>query len=123
MEMHFMKNLYAFILLLCVYFLSLYSQNVIIVVIDGARYSETFGADSLYMPRIWSQLRPLATIWTNFYNDSLTKTDPGHATIATGVWQKIDNKGIDRPEQPTVFEYFRKYTASSEKTKIRYPYL
>jgi phosphopentomutase len=89
---------------------------VIIVVIDGARYSETFGADSLYIPHMWNQLRPLGTIWTSFYNDGQTKTDPGHSAIASGVWQNIDNKGLGRPEQPTVFEYFRKYTTASEKT-------
>lgn len=82
---------------------------------DGARYSETFGADSLYIPHIWNQLRPLGTIWTNFYNDGLTKTVPGHATIVSGVWQNIDNKGIVRTKQPTVFEYFRKYSKASEK--------
>ena len=101
--------------LVCIFSFSLFSQNVIIVVIDGARYSETFGADSLYIPHIWNQLRPLGSIWTNFCNDGLTKTDPGHATIASGVWQKIDNKGLMRPEQPTVFEYFRKFTKASEK--------
>ena len=109
-----MKRVCSLVLLVLIYSLSLFSQNVIIVVMDGARYSETFGADSLYIPHIWNQLRPLGTIWTNFYNDGLTKTDPGHATIASGVWQYIDNKGIIRPEQPTVFEYFRKYTKASE---------
>jgi hypothetical protein len=110
-----MKILRSLFLLLCFFSLSLFSQNVIIVVMDGARYSETFGSDSLYIPHIWNQLRPLGTIWTNFYNDGLTKTDPGHATIATGVWQTIDNKGNGRPEQPTVFEYFRKYTKAPTK--------
>jgi hypothetical protein len=110
-----MKTLRSLVLLLCIFSFSLFSQNVIIVVIDGARYSETFGADSLYIPHIWTQLRPLGTIWTSFYNDGLTKTDPGHSTIATGAWQKIDNKGFGRPEQPTVFEYFRKYTTAPEK--------
>ena len=84
------------------------AQNVVIIVIDGARYTETFGADSLYIPRIWTQLRPLGTIWTNFRNHGITKTDPGHASIATGTWQSIDNKGVVRPTQPTIFEYFRK---------------
>ena len=96
--------------------LSLFGQNVIIVVIDGARYTETFSSDSLYIPHIWNQLRPCGTIWTNFYNDGLTKTDPGHSTIASGAWQMIDNKGVGRPEQPTVFEYFRKYTGAPEKS-------
>jgi phosphopentomutase len=110
-----MKTLRSLILLVFIFSFSLFGQHVIIVVMDGSRYSETFGADSLYIPHLWNQLRPLGTIWTNFYNDGLTKTDPGHATIASGIWQKIDNKGFSRPKQPTVFEYFRKYTGASEK--------
>lgn len=90
------------------------AQNVVIVVIDGARYTETFGADSLYIPRIWTQLRPLGTIWTNFRNDGITKTDPAHASIATGTWQSIDNKGGIKPTQPTMFEYFRKASGAPE---------
>jgi Uncharacterized proteins of the AP superfamily len=90
------------------------AQNVVIIVIDGARYTETFGADSLYIPRIWTQLRPLRMIWTNFRNDGITKTDPGHASIATGTWQSIDNIGVIRPTQPTIFEYFRKTSGAPE---------
>ena len=92
------------------------SQNAIIVVIDGVRYSESIGVKDRNIPRMWNKLRPFWTIWTNFQNDGLTKTDPGHATIVTGVWQFIDNKGIQRPQHPTIFEYFRKATGSSEKT-------
>ena len=90
------------------------AQNVVIIVIDGARYTETFGADSLYIPRLWTQLRPLGTIWTNFRNNGITETDPGHASIATGTWQFIDNIGVIRPTQPTMFEYFRKASGAPE---------
>jgi hypothetical protein len=90
------------------------AQNVVIIVIDGARYTETFGADSLYIPRLWTQLRPLGTIWTNFRNNGITETDPGHASIATGTWQFIDNTGVIRPTQPTMFEYFRKASGAPE---------
>jgi hypothetical protein len=90
------------------------AQNVVIVVIDGARYTETFGADSFYIPRIWTNLRPLGTIWINFRNDGITTTDPGHASIATGTWQSIDNNGVFRPTQPTMFEYFRKVSGAPE---------
>ncbi|RPI05799.1 MAG: hypothetical protein EHM64_05270 [Ignavibacteriae bacterium] len=109
-----MKLFRTFVFLLCLFSIPLLGQNVVVVVMDGARYSETFGSDSLYMPHVWNQLRPMGTIWTNFYNDGLTKTDPGHATIATGVWQHIDNKGVGRPEQPTMFECFRKQTGAPE---------
>ncbi len=90
------------------------AQNVVIIVIDGARYTETFGASSLNIPHIWTQLRPLGSIWTNFRNDGITKTDPGHASIATGTWQSIDNIGVIRPTQPTIFEYFRKASGAPE---------
>jgi predicted AlkP superfamily pyrophosphatase or phosphodiesterase len=90
------------------------AQNVVIVVIDGARYTETCGAGTLYMPHLWKELRPLGTLWTNFRNDSLTITDPAHASIATGTWQLTDNGGFFRPTQPTIFEYFRKATGAPE---------
>lgn len=87
---------------------SLFAQHVIIAVIDGARYSETFAAESTYIPFLWNHLRPRGTIWTNFRNEGLTKTAPGHASIETGVWQNIDNAGQKRPVHPTFFEYYRK---------------
>jgi hypothetical protein len=85
------------------------TRNVFIVVIDGARYSETFG-DSLhrYVPVMWNQLRPLGTLYTSFYNDGVTKTIPGHTSILTGTWQTIVNNGSERPNMPTLFEYYRK---------------
>jgi phosphopentomutase len=104
--------------LICFFSITLWGQNVIVVVLDGARYSETFGADSLYIPNIWNQLRPLGTIWTNVYNEGLTRTGPAHASIASGVWQTIDNKGNGWSKHPTIFEYFRKYTNSSEQAAM-----
>lgn len=96
------------------------AQNVVIAVIDGARYSETFGAEATYIPNIWNKLRPQGTIWTNFRNEGITKTDPGHATIVSGVWQKIDNVGTLRSVDPTIFEYFRKYTGANEQSGAVY---
>lgn len=91
------------------------SRNVVIAVIDGARYSETLG-DTLhrYIPNIWNELRPLGTIFTKFYVDGTTTTNPGHATILTGTWQTINNDGTQRPSSPTVFEYHRKETGSAQ---------
>jgi hypothetical protein len=106
----------AFLIIVFLFILStqLLAQNVFIVVIDGARYSETFGSDSIYMPRIWNDLRPQGTIYTNFRNEGLTKTCPGHASIVTGTWQRLINDGSDRCTMPTVFEYFRQQTAATE---------
>jgi hypothetical protein len=87
-----------------------WSQNVIIIVLDGARYAETCVAENLYMPHLWKEMRQLGTLWTNFRNDSLTSTEPAHSSIVTGKWQLNDNKGIMKSAEPTIFEYFRKAT-------------
>jgi hypothetical protein len=97
------------ILALCGSLLAYFTENVHIVIIDGARYSETFG-DSTHqnIPFIWTRLKPKSTIYTRFYNDSLTYTTAGHASIISGVWQIIANDDSQRPSTPTLFEYFRK---------------
>lgn len=88
---------------------ALNTENIFIVVLDGARYSETFGDTThQYISKIWNQLRPMAAIYTSFYNEGWTLTNPGHASIITGTWQYIANDGSERPHKPTLFEYFRK---------------
>jgi hypothetical protein len=83
---------------------------VIIVVIDGARYSETFGSDGKYIPHMYNDLAPQGTVFTNFRiaDEGITSTNPGQASILTGTWQLIKNDGSERPNKPTIFEYFRK---------------
>jgi hypothetical protein len=88
---------------------ALETQHVVIVVIDGARYTETFGdATHLYVPRMWNDLRPAGTLYTAFYNNGRTETSPGHSTILTGAYEDVNNAGGERPHSPTVFEYLRK---------------
>jgi len=103
-----MKSKFFFIFLLFSY-LSL-GQNVIIVVIDGARYTETFGSDGKYIPHMFNDLAPEGTIFTNFRiaDKGYTTTNPGQASILTGTWQTIANDGSEHPNKPTVFEYYRK---------------
>ncbi|MDH3269138.1 MAG: sulfatase-like hydrolase/transferase, partial [Ignavibacteria bacterium] len=89
----------------------LHAQNAIIVVMDGARYTETFGAGNTYIPHLYDDMKPLGTLFTNYnidYPSGLTETCPGHAAIEAGTWQPIANNGSERPTKPTVFEYMRK---------------
>jgi hypothetical protein len=84
------------------------TQYVIIAVIDGARYSETFGdASHQWIPRIWNTLRPSGAIYTSYFNNGATETCQGHSSIMTGTWQMIANDGSERPHAPTMFEYYR----------------
>lgn len=84
------------------------APSVFIVVIDGARYTESFGSKDKYLPNIWRELRPIGTIYTNFRNDGPTITCPGHSALLTGMWENLKNDGSERPMNPTVFERFRK---------------
>jgi hypothetical protein len=91
------------------------TQNVFILVVDGARYSETFGdPDHQYIPNIWNHLKPLGTIYTSFYNQGVTLTSSGHSSILTGTWQSIANDGSESPHNPTLFEYFRKEKGAAQ---------
>jgi phosphopentomutase len=112
-----MRKTIIFLLVITALFHSIiFCHHAIIMVIDGARYSETFGADSIYIPHIWNQLRVQGTMWIQFYNEGITKTDPGHASISTGVREQIDNRGHLRPQHPTIFEYLRKATNAPESS-------
>jgi len=91
------------------------APKVVLFVIDGPRYSETFGDTThTYIPHLWNDLRPLGTLLTNFRNEGTTTTNPGHASIVTGTWQTVANDGSERPDKPTIFEYYRKDTGAPQ---------
>jgi hypothetical protein len=94
-------------------------HRVVIFIIDGPRYSETFGDPShQYVRGMWNALRPLGTLCSNFRNVGYTLTNPGHASLLSGTWQYIDNQGNTRPTQPTLFEYYREATGASAQDAV-----
>ena len=85
------------------------AKYVIVLVIDGPRWSETYGDTShQYIPRQYNDLLPQATFVNNFRNEGPTYTNPGHAAICTGVYQNISNDGKSLPKHPSMFQYFMK---------------
>ncbi|MDB4088776.1 alkaline phosphatase family protein [Flavobacteriales bacterium] len=90
------------------------SNKVIILVIDGPRYSETWGSDfKQYIPRM-KELSSEGTIYTNFYNDGGTYTNAGHTAITTGVYQSINNSGLEQPHYPSIFQYYNEQVSKTE---------
>lgn len=82
------------------------TRNVFIVVMDGARYSETWGEPHrANIPNI-EQFAAQGVICTNFYNDGQTITVPGHTAITTGNYEMINNGGQETPARPSVFQYY-----------------
>src|SRR5688572_13032990 len=85
------------------------TENVFIVVMDGARFSETWG-DPIrrYIPRLAGELAPAGAVAARFYNAGPTYTNAGHAALTTGFYQEINNNGQELPEKPSIFQLWRK---------------
>lgn len=86
------------------------TEHVVIVVIDGTRWSETWGATPGLIPNMSTVLKPRGSFLPKFYNDAYTYTNSGHAAILTGVNQPIDNYGDELPANPSIFQYYLKQT-------------
>lgn len=87
--------------------------KVVIVVVDGWRYEDTYGGSGRQnIPQVWNDLRPLGLWYSRVYNDGVTLTAAGHAAILSGAWQPIANDGTGRPTKPTMFEYYRRFTGA-----------
>lgn len=96
------------------------TKNVFIIVIDGARYSETWG-DSTHknIPFLSDSLSKLGVINTEFFNDGYTLTIPGHVEIMTSIRQSIDNSGNQFPEYPSFMQFWsQKYDSSGNSAWI-----
>ncbi len=91
------------------------TENVIVVVIDGPRYSETWGdPNHTYLPRLANDLAPHGVYYTEFYNNGPTYTNAGHSAITTGNYQEIDNSGKELAQNPSFFQYWLKNSRESE---------
>ncbi len=87
------------------------TKNLIIVVIDGPRFTETWGDfDKQYIPELANKLAPQGVVYNNFYNQGVTNTIPGHAAVTTGVYQDLDNSGGEYPESPSIFQLYLSQT-------------
>jgi predicted AlkP superfamily pyrophosphatase or phosphodiesterase len=93
------------------------TENVIILVIDGPRMSETFGDSTYkYIPNLANILAPQGVLLKNFRNNGPTYTNAGHTSITTGVYQRINNSGLELPKNPSIFQYFLKEKGLSKES-------
>jgi hypothetical protein len=85
----------------------------VIVIIDGARYSETFGDSShTYIPVMWN-LAPQGSYLTQFYNDSITYTSRAIPALWCGSWTAVrdtfyNGSSTQYSLKPSLFEYYRR---------------
>jgi len=88
------------------------AENVVLVIIDGARYSETFGdPNRTYIPEM-DDLASQGTIVDEFYNDQYTYTSRAVPAIWCGDWTSVrdttyQGHNTQYTLSPSIFEYFR----------------
>lgn len=98
---------------------SFVTENVVIIVVDGPRNSECWDAGSSSITPNMHALKAQGVFFSNFTNDGETRTVPGHAAITTGVYQNLDNTGLEEPKYPSIFQCWNKeYAAAQDDTWI-----
>lgn len=82
---------------------------VVITFGGGARDQETFAPEGQEnIPNLMHELIPQSTFFTQVVNRGILGHYVATASLATGVYETINNFASLPPEHPTAFEYFRK---------------
>src|SRR5271169_5428664 len=82
---------------------------VVITFGGGARDQETFAPEGQEnIPHLMRELIPQSTFFTQVINRGILGHYVATASLATGVYETINNFASLPPEYPTVFEYFRR---------------
>src|SRR5687767_7745176 len=84
-------------------------KAVVVTFGGGARDDETFMPDGREnIPHLLGELLPLGTFFTQVVNRGILGHYVANASLSTGVYETINNFIAAPPQNPTVFEYFRK---------------
>jgi hypothetical protein len=85
-------------------------RKVIVVTFGGgARDQETFAPEGQEnIPHMLHELATQSSFFTHMVNDGILGHYVATASLATGVYETLNNFSAVPPEHPTVFEYFRK---------------
>jgi hypothetical protein len=85
-------------------------RKVIVITFGGgARDQETFAPEGQEnIPHLLNELAPQSSFFTHVTNQGILGHYVATASLATGVYETLNNFSAVPPEHPTVFEYFRK---------------
>jgi hypothetical protein len=85
-------------------------KKVVVVTFGGgARDQETFAPEGQQnIPHLMREFIPQASFFTQVVNRGILGHYVATASLATGVYETINNFASLPPQSPTVFEYFRK---------------
>ncbi len=84
-------------------------KAVVVTFGGGARDDETFAPDGQEnIPHMLKELLPRATFYSQVVNRGILGHYVATASLATGAYETFNNFAAVSPDNPTVFEYFRK---------------
>lgn len=84
-------------------------KAVVVTFGGGARDQETFAPEGQEnIPNLINELIPQATFFGQVINRGILGHYVATASLATGVYEKVNNFASLPPEHPTAFEYFRR---------------
>lgn len=82
---------------------------VVVTFGGGARDEETFAPEGQRnIPHMLNELIPRGTFFTQVVNHGILGHYVATASLATGVYETLNNFAAAAPAHPTVFEYFRR---------------
>jgi hypothetical protein len=82
---------------------------IVITFGGGARDQETFAPEGQEnIPNLLHELIPQSSFFTQVVNQGILGHYVATASLATGVYETLNNFSAVPPQHPTVFEYFRK---------------
>src|SRR6202789_1087189 len=84
-------------------------KTIVITFGGGARDQETFAPEGREnIPNLLKELIPQSSFFTQVMNQGILGHYVATASLATGVYETLNNFSAVPPQHPTVFEYFRK---------------
>ncbi|MCU1322488.1 MAG: hypothetical protein JWM43_2137 [Acidobacteriaceae bacterium] len=85
-------------------------RKVVVVTFGGgARDEETFAPEGQEnIPHMLNELIPQGTFYTQVINQGILGHYVATASLATGAYETLNNFASTPPQNPTVFEYFRR---------------
>jgi hypothetical protein len=84
-------------------------KTIVITFGGGARDQETFAPEGQEnIPNLLKELIPQSSFFAQVVNQGILGHYVATASLATGVYETLNNFSAIPPQHPTVFEYFRK---------------
>ncbi len=79
------------------------TKHVVILVIDGPRWTETWGKPGRDLIPVRDKILALqGVVLSDMANDGATYTNAGHSALTTGFYQEINNSGLELPRNPSI---------------------